>query len=286
MPDEYQSLRYARWNDRFNTEKPYVIVSVLPGIDASQQSNIEFYEAPPEIIYDVRGRENDFNLDDNGFAFVNHSFPDFDVTNPDLVESLYQPEVEKFLKSHVDGVDRVLFFDHRVRLNVEHIQGTLVNVRDLSVALPPAKGVHIDQSEAGALRRVRLRMGEDTEYLLRGRTRILNIWRPYDYAIEDCPLALCDGSTINENDLLVADHITRTYTGETVYPLYNPAAKWYYLSQQKKDEVLILKIFDSDPTVQARTTPHTSFEHSKTTDTRRPRKSVEIRALVFTYPES
>lgn len=91
-----------------------------------------------------------------------------------------------------------------------------------------------------------------------------------------------------------------------MYPIYNENVKWYYLSDQKPDEVLLFKIFDSDENVPAQCehdrdhisvymgeseelimtgAPHTAFElHDKVPDAR-PRKSFELRALVFTYPE-
>ena len=34
--------------------------------------------------------------------------------------------------------------------------------------------------------------------------------------------------------------------------LYRPEQKWYYLSEQGPDDVLLLKIFDSSPSVAAR----------------------------------
>jgi hypothetical protein len=69
--------------------------------------------------------------------------------------------------------------------------------------------------------------------------------------VEDCPLALCDGSTIRRSDLVICDNIQKTRLGETLLPLYNPDAKWYYLNGQHSDEVTVIKIFDSDDDVAA-----------------------------------
>lgn len=69
--------------------------------------------------------------------------------------------------------------------------------------------------------------------------------------MEDCPLALCDGSTIRCSDLVICDNIQKTRLGETLLPLYNPDAKWYYLNSQHNDEVTVIKIFDSDADVAA-----------------------------------
>ncbi|KAB5562831.1 hypothetical protein GE09DRAFT_761510 [Coniochaeta sp. 2T2.1] len=283
--DEYHRLRYALWDDRFYHEKPYTIVSHLPQLDESRQANIKFGEGPDELITDVRGKEGEFSLDNNGFAFVSHAFPKFDPTDAESVEKNMYPVFEEFLKQHVQGVDRVHFFDYRVRSNQSYPSVAMTEVPNRAVPLPPAKGVHIDQSPGGALKRVRAFMGDEAGFLLRGRTRIINIWFPYDYPIEDCPLALCDGSTVQAKDLLIADHVTRTYVGETVYPMYNDQSRWYYLSEQTRDEVLLFKIFDSDEAVPARYVPHTSFELNTSASEARPRKSFEIRAMVFTHPK-
>lgn len=77
-------------------------------------------------------------------------------------------------------------------------------------------------------------------------------WRPLYNPIEDWPLAFCDGSTVNEDDLIATDHVRRHHVGEVLYARYNPAQKWYYLKHQKRNEVVLLKNFDSDPLVAAK----------------------------------
>jgi hypothetical protein len=37
-----------------------------------------------------------------------------------------------------------------------------------------------------------------------------------------------------------------------MYAHFSPEHKWYYLSQQRPHEVLLLKMFDSDPDVKAK----------------------------------
>lgn len=65
-------------------------------------------------------------------------------------------------------------------------------------------------------------------------------------------LAVCDGSTISPEDMIIADHVTRGYVGETVYPVHTESLKWYYLSAQRPDEAFVFKIYDSDESVSAR----------------------------------
>lgn len=70
--------------------------------------------------------------------------------------------------------------------------------------------------------------------------------------VEDHPLAMCDGSTVPDKDLIAIDHVRRTYVGESYYPLHSEDMRWYYLSNQTKDEALIMKMYDSKEDVPAR----------------------------------
>ena len=107
-----------------------------------------------------------------------------------------------------------------------------------------------------------------------------SVWRPLHHPVEDNPLALCDGSTITEEDLVEVDHITRSYHGRTMYGLYKPEHKWYYLSNQTPEEVVFIKCFDSEVD-RARLTPHSAFLDSTSPKDAPHRESIEVRVLVF-----
>jgi len=49
-------------------------------------------------IHDARGREHEFNLDDNGFQFAKLDSDVTDFTNEDHVKSTYYPQVEGLVK--------------------------------------------------------------------------------------------------------------------------------------------------------------------------------------------
>ena len=115
--DKKQRLNYIQWDDRFLVEKPYMIISDIPGLPNEKKSNCKFAPDPEETIRNIRGRESEFTLNDHGFQFVRHEFSDFDITSTDEVERKYYPEVEAFLKANIEGVDRVVFFDFRVCSN-------------------------------------------------------------------------------------------------------------------------------------------------------------------------
>lgn len=72
-------------------------------------------------------------------------------------------------------------------------------------------------------------------------------WRPLIDAVEDWPLCFCDAGTVKPGDLVESDHVRKAYTGMTMYSLASDAYRWYYLNQQRRDEVTLIKIFDSHP---------------------------------------
>ncbi|KAK3320222.1 hypothetical protein B0T19DRAFT_488379 [Cercophora scortea] len=142
----------------------------------------------------------------------------------------------------------------------------MVDMNDLTTFLRPAEQAHVAHLIEG---------------LLRGRLRVINVWRPLNEgSVQDFPLALCDGSSILEEDLVECDHIRRKFFGATMYAAYRSTQRWYYLSKQRQDEITLIKIFDSRSIgVQARCCPHGSFKHPRCPDEAEPRSSIEVRAL-------
>jgi hypothetical protein len=79
----------------------------------------EFPAGPENVEHTVAirdGREGlgELSLDTNGFVLSPHETAAKDFSDPDEVESVYYPEVERLLK-RVTGADRVLIFDHIAR---------------------------------------------------------------------------------------------------------------------------------------------------------------------------
>jgi hypothetical protein len=70
--------------------------------------------------------------------------------------------------------------------------------------------------------------------------------------VQDWPLTVCDGSTVTGADLVEADHIRRQYMGSTMYLKHNPNQRFYYMSNQTNEDVLMFKNFDSDKSISAK----------------------------------
>jgi len=232
-------------------------------------------DAQSVIIHDIRGREDTVGLDKTGFQFIHYVSQEKEFVDEEAIKATYYKEVQDILKKYA-GAKRVAIFDHTIRRNVPD---------DRSQQKPGARGpvqrVHVDQTYAAALERVRLHLGDDAERLLKGRVRIINVWRPIGNPVAHNPLTVADYRSINpDEDLVSTRHIYPHREGSTFSVRYNPAHRWYYLANQTPDEVTLIKCFDSD-TDKARLTPHSAFKDSTSPPEAPHRQSIEVRALVF-----
>jgi len=264
----------------YDEEKPFQIFINIPEDAEDQRSSNLVFEDVRLKVQNLRGFEDTLSLDRNGFIYVTHRSQVSDFTQREVVEAKYLPEVEEIIRREVDNVSRVFFFDWRLRNTKPEPSRTVLNLNDRTSWLRPALHVHVDQSPSSALNRIRLQLKDDSEELLKDRVRIINVWRPLVPAVGDWPLAIADGSTVSPQDLVETDHIRRHYSGSTMYLQHRPGQKFYFLSNQTHEEVLLFKNFDSKK-VEARYAPHASFQHPNPSNDALPRESIEVRAFVF-----
>ena len=112
-----------------------------------------------------------------------------------------------------------------------------------------------DYTDAGTLRRLEMHVGKDTWKLLRGRLRIMNIWRPLNGPIVDCPLAFCDGRTYDREALVPMNTIRPGFVSQAAAAQSLPGMEWYYKSRHTDDEPVVFKNFDTDESVTRCTFP-------------------------------
>lgn len=62
----------------------------------------------------------------------------------------------------------------------------------------------------------------------------------------DCPLAVCDYTSISKEDLHLVDTVLPHRVNEIYHLVHNPAHKWYYMSDQTPTEGILMKIYDTD----------------------------------------
>lgn len=230
-------------------------------------------------IEDIRGHEAEYSLDRDAFQVV-RGVPESrerDFADDESIRANYYPEVEGLLLGSVPGARRVVIFDHTVRRSGP------------GASRGPVHRAHIDQTAASAELRVRRHVGPgEAEGLLRGRYRIINVWRPLNRKpVESSPLAFASSHSVEDDDVVPVEHrYDNGYTGYTAAIRHNPGQKWYYLSGMTGDERLLLECFDSEGLkegsgVQGGRLAHTAFEDPRTHPDAEGRESIEVRTLVF-----
>jgi hypothetical protein len=79
-----------------------------------------------------------------------------------------------------------------------------------------------------------------------------------------------DAASVRPEDLVASDQIFPNRVGEIYHLAYNPRQRWYYTPKMERDEVLLIKGWDSLGD-RARFTPHSAFELPETpADAARP----------------
>ena len=153
------TLKFLQWQKLYDVEKPFqIFINIPKDAEDPRDTNLVF-ETVDLKVQDVRNLRVEFSLEANGFVYRQHVTEVTDFTDRAVVERHYLPEIETLLRRELDGVDRVFFFDWRVRYhgrdlrpatltiqlrkNAPEIEGTVINMNDLTEWLRPAVHVHI-----------------------------------------------------------------------------------------------------------------------------------------------
>lgn len=77
-------------------------------------------------------------------------------------------------------------------------------------------------------------------------SQIVSIWRTLVEPLRDRPLALCDWRTTSPDDYIACDLPAPEYVGEVLQVYHNPAHEWWFASDMSKEEVMLIKMYDSE----------------------------------------
>jgi hypothetical protein len=230
------------------------------------------------IIHNLRPAASEFLLDHVGFQFLTHRSAVKNFWDEDDIRRVYYPESVALLK-RVTGASEVRVFDHTLR---RRAPGESDRSTKPGVARQPANRVHVDQTAASGVSRLRAEYPDEADELLRRRVAIVNLWRPIKSPVLDAPLAVCDARSVKPQDLIASDLVYRDRRGETYNLIYNPGQRWFYAPEMRADEVLLLKCYDSrDDGAVARFAPHTAFIDPTAPHDAPPRESIELRTFVI-----
>jgi hypothetical protein len=253
-----------------SSEKPFTYMYEPPaGVPAMSLRSNRY----PASISNGRLILGDLSLDRQGFVLVNHDSAVRDFYDADEVRKLYYPEVEQLVKK-ATGAIRVVAFDHNVRC-------LPMAQRKENGAREPVKFAHNDYTLKSGPQRVRDLLPDEADELLKHRFAVINVWRPISEPVQESPIAVCDARTIDQNDWVTSDLRYRDRTGEVYSITFNPNHRWFYFPQMRRNEVILLKCYDSTDDGRARFTAHTAFDDPTSPPDAPARESIETRTLVF-----
>jgi hypothetical protein len=227
-------------------------------------------------IQDMRGREDQFSLDQHGFVRVDAPTAVRDFHDPPEVARVYVPEVLALVRRIAGCASTTLSSPGLVRVSrraAERPEG----------AAPTGNFAHADYSiRSGEFWLRRNLPPEEAEARLQRRYAIFNVWRTFSAPPQDVPLALCDARSVEpadvQNCILTLNRFGEAITWENTAYRHSPNHRWFYCSDMNRDEAFVFRSFD---TAFDRHVPHTAFEDLTCPNSAPPRASIEIRILAF-----
>lgn len=250
------------------------------------------------VVRDAMPIRDHFTLDTHGFRIGKHRSAVTDFDDKDMVNRLYNAEVEEAVKA-MTGASFVVAQGWMIRTSADltaRATEKVENYQHVGGIQPPAGEAHIDYNprtgEMVGARGYRQRRPDGPGFK---RHICFSFWRTFSPGPQDWPLAVMDGRSIvgdelASNTLFVVDEfptgeaLTAPVEGEdqmiaaSIFR-YRPEHRWWYFSNMAADDVLLFKFYDSDHDVTWRC-PHTAFHDTSLPDTQ-TRSSIEVRCTAY-----
>ncbi|TQN67705.1 Aspirochlorine biosynthesis protein N [Colletotrichum shisoi] len=207
----------------YQREKPFQLFVPIHERDQDGRSTNLAFEKKTQTFVDMRGRTGEFSLDTHGFqveTVANKLAPHF-FRDQEAVEREYLPELrDASAPREVDDGE--------------------LDMNDLTSWLRPSPTVHTKAQKGSSTGSCFTSQKKRPFCCKEG------VWRPIENPVQDYPLACCDSTSVLDEDLVECDHVRRRFKGSNLYTHHREGHKWFYLGEQRPDEVLLIKMFDSD----------------------------------------
>ena len=234
-------------------------------------------------ITDARPRVRELSLDRQGFTLTRVVSGVTDYTDQQQIARLWLPAVEDMI-AKLTGAKWVttwapnLRFSNRSALSVSTSVAAPARAvhADLCPEFVPADvGQHPMSERAAAAMRKRLG-GRNPR-----RWRVFNIWQQISPPPQDTPLAVCDLSSMNPDDILdgygrLPDRPEQVF--RLTFMKHNPQHRWFHFSDLLPGEAIVFSGLDPLAPVFGRV-PHTAIDVEHPPACVVPRNSIEVRAI-------
>lgn len=241
--------------------------------------------APYEVSIRNARLAGPFSIDRHGFCLARHHTEITDWENQYDASSAYAAQVREVV-ARLTGADLIVGMG-----GMQRRSGPITPSFQ-----PPAAEAHVDFTQRSAERIAQARYSKACPNGAGYRRFIaFSLWRALSPPPQDMPLALCDGGSVRDdegthNTKIDVDEIPagealfapiegeENMTAATIFH-HSAAHRWWYFPDMTPDEVILIKLYDSDHSTAWRC-PHTAFR-----DTSRPeaheRHSMEFRGIAY-----
>ena len=260
---------------------------IVPQAEKPVFQSAAYTGGDPKIFFEVEDRTvkiTDFrnsptqpSIEREGFELMVSPTAVGDLNSDDAVTNAYYPEIEALLKKRF-GAIRVAIFDATRRSD----SGT--GAANTDGRRGPAVRLHVDYTQKSGPQRLKDTIGiSEAERLLASGARVIqvNVWRPIKGPVRRAPLAVADASSIAKHELVATDQVFPDRVGEIYHVAHGPGQRWYYASEMKPEEVLLIAGWDSTDPDGSRCAPHGAFHLPNQDPKAPPRESIEIRTFVI-----
>lgn len=254
----------------------------------------------------------------NGFELLDEPLGTntFDFHDHQQVTNHYYPQCAELVAAST-GAKSVFAFDHNIRSAVgKNNKQKIIGGQQVQ---GPAKMVHGDYTLVSAPQRLRdlalppkvndtlhsvLPAGTslltqemvDRSLAEGGRFAIINVWRNIvEEPVQTNPLAMCDGQTVDPNDLVTFEIHYHDRIGENYFAKHQKNHQFYFYPEMTRDEPLLLKQWDSNGLMALSNGDHSdsaqalgpctfsfhsAFNDLSISDSAPDRWSIEVRCIV------
>lgn len=294
-----------RWAEEDGTRSVDAEIAYLvsdPGVNrrfvaAGVEINTGRYQPFAVKVRDARPFEDSIRLASHGFQLCRLPSRVADFMDRSAVDAHYAGEVVDGVRS-VTGASRVVPMSWMVRTSgdLSKFERRTVGYAHQGGVQPPAAEAHVDFAPPQA-HRLAQGLYEKQAPGGPGYRRFIcgSFWRAFSEPPQDWPLAVCDGRSLDAdegvtNTLVIVDSLptpeaaVAPIPGEELLPAasifrYSPRHRWWYFPKMTRDEVLLVKFYDSDHSVAWRA-PHTAFHDPSFADAK-VRFSIELRWVAY-----
>jgi hypothetical protein len=264
-------------------------LAVSPFTEEQRQDLVD-QDLPQTIaVSDARSMEPAPTLATMGFELQSSPSAVTDWQRTPETVAMLCSEAEELVKKVLPGAAGVSAFDHTWRNSLRsNFDSSIGGKSHFSSAVAR---VHTDFTPASSLEKVdqlieQKKIGSEFADGARYRRAIVNVWRVYGGG-DRCtaaPLAVIDPSTVAASCCFPYALVHETRAGVNGSISFDPAHKWYYFPEMRKDEALLFYNFEEGvQDLQAsRCVYHAALDAAEAQNGPPPgRQSVEVRVLVL-----